>query len=203
MSDALIYDIEILRAIPPRDPNHREQGIEYCAGWHDHQNMGVTVIGGYDYAEARYRVFCPDNHAEFFALAQERAPLVGFNSIAFDNAVLIAAYPQHDSILHDEPPGRCYDLLREIWAAAGLGPEFNAGTHANYGLNAMCEMNFGTHKTGHGGLAPVLWQRGRLGEVIDYCLNDVRLTKQLFDKVLADGTLISPKDCSMLRLRKP
>lgn len=200
--NALIYDIEIIKAIPSKQ-GALEPGVEYCAGWHDHQNMGVSVIGCYDYAEERYRVFCSDNHLAFFALALERSPLVGFNSIPFDNAVLIAAYPQHDHVLHDEPPGRCYDLLREIWLAAGLGPTFVYPSHTGYGLDAVCEKNFGVGKTGNGALAPVLWQRGRIGEVIDYCLNDVRLTKFLFDAVISGAEIISPVDGSALKLRTP
>ena len=46
----LICDIEIVNAIPDRNkPN--EPGIEYCAGWNDHANMGVSVIGAYDAVE--------------------------------------------------------------------------------------------------------------------------------------------------------
>lgn len=200
MSDPniVIYDLEILRAVPDRS-GKREEGIEYCAGWHDHANMGITVLGAYDYNADRYRVFCGDNKVDWLNLID--APdtlLVGFNNIPFDNAVLRATRGWGDP---DDP--KCYDLLREIWAAAGNGPTFTPATHAGYGLDAMCEKNFGTRKTGNGALAPIAWQLGNFGEVIDYCLNDVRLTKQLFDKVRLNGFLISPKDGSTLTLRRP
>jgi len=198
----LIYDIEIVKAIPPKNPQGPyDEGIQYCAGWQDHANMGVSVIGAYDYVENRSRVFCADNIGEFAMLCKERTPLVGFNSIAFDNAVLCKTYPQFDYAWHEDE--RCYDLLREIWVAAGLGPTFKYPSHVGYGLDAVCERNFGTRKSGDGALAPVLWQRGDVGTVIDYCLNDVWLTKQILDKVLADGTLVSPKDGSLLTLRRP
>jgi hypothetical protein len=202
MSNALIYDIEIHRGIPPKDGSV-EVGIAYCAGWRDHANMGVTVIGAYDYAEDRYRVFCPDNHAEFFALAKERSPLVGYNSIPFDNAVLAATYPQHAQILQDDPPGRCYDLLREIWRACGLGPKFEYPSHAGYSLDQVCMRNFGQTKSGNGALAPALWQRGQIGQVIDYCLNDVRLTRLIFDRAIHQQEIIIPKEALPLLLRRP
>lgn len=195
MNTALIYDIEIVKAIPNKT-GPLEKGISYCAGWHDHANMGVSVVGCYDYAEDRYRVFCGDNMRELGDLMHGRL-LVGFNSIPFDNAVLSACFSW--GFQDDE----CYDLLREIWAAAGLGPKFTYPSHAGYGLDAVCEKNFGQSKSGNGALAPVIWQQGKIGAVIDYCLNDVRLTKRLFDRVLAGEKIISPKNGSMLTLRDP
>lgn len=194
--NALIYDIEIVNGVP-YSGEQRTPGITYCEGWHDHANMGISVIGCYDYAEDRTRVFCGDNRQAFANLCKERDLLIGFNSIRFDNAV-IGVTPDWGTI----PEEKCYDLLREIWAAAGLGPEFDKTTHANYGLDAMCEANFNTRKTGHGALAPVLWQRGQIGEVIDYCLNDIKLTRQLFEQVITTGELKSPRG-GMLRLRVP
>lgn len=99
------------------------------------------------------------------------------------------------------PETKCYDLLRELWAAAGLPPAFDGKTHGGYGLDATCEKNFGSRKSGNGGLAPVLWQQGKIGKVIDYCLNDIRMTKQIFDQVLISGTLISPKTGTTLKMR--
>lgn len=125
--------------------------------------------------------------------------LVGFNNIRFDNAV-IAATKEIGLAIAEE---RCYDILREVWAATGLGPDFDRKTHGGYGLDAMCATNFGSKKSGNGALAPVLWQKGQIGEVIDYCLNDVRLTKQLFDKILKDGLLTCPKSSNTLSLRNP
>jgi len=192
----IIYDCEIINAIPNRDGS-TIKGITYCEGWHDHKNMGVSVTGVYDYHEDRYRVFCYDNRAEFAKLIAERDLCVGFNSIPFNNALLLACgWP---APLEE----KSYDLLRETWAAAGLGAAFDFKTHGGYGLDAMCACNFGTTKSGNGALAPVLWQQGRRGEVIDYCLNDIRLTKQLFDSVLVGKPLISPKDGGQLVLRKP
>jgi hypothetical protein len=197
MKPALIYDIEIVKAIASKN-EAKNPGIEYCAGWGDHANMGVSVIGAYDYAEDRYRVFCADNFSEFAQLAGERL-CVGFNSVRFDNAVIrasnITAIGDADS----------YDILREMWIAAGVGngDPFVFDKHAGYSLDATCEKNFGTRKTGNGALAPVLWQQGKIGAVIDYCLNDIRLTKQLFDKILAGQPIVSPKDGRELSLRVP
>lgn len=201
--NAIIYDLEILLAVPPRRvgdaPVVLESGIEYCAGWHDHAHMGITVLGCYDYLEDRYRVFCDDNKDEFKLLVANRVPLcVGFNNIPFDNQVLV-----HTPGWHSPNDTMCYDLLRQTWEAAGLRPTFASATHGGFGLDAMCETNFGTKKSGNGALAPVDWQQGRTGKVIDYCLNDVRLTKQLFDAVLAGAWIKNPKNKEPMRLMMP
>ncbi len=197
--DALIYDIEIVKAIKGRSEDYIP-GIEYCGGFRDYDNMGISVIGAYDYVSDRYRVFCADNFADFGALMEEREFLVGFNNIGFDNKTIRAAL----NICRDIDAWS-YDILAEMWRAAGLNPtKFHPRTHGGFGLDATASVNLGAKKTGHGALAPVQWQRGEIGAVIDYCLEDVRLTKALFDQIIMDGILKSPKEPDrVLKLRHP
>lgn len=197
----LVYDLEIVNGIPPRD-GKCEADITYCAGWDDHANMGISVICAYDSESDRYRVFCEDNFTAFLDLcgdvAGDEGRLVSFNGIRFDNQVIWHALKMH--IEED----LCYDLLREVWAAAGFGSEFNWKTHAGFGLDACAKANFDLGKTGYGGDAPVWWQRGEIGKVIDYCLEDVRLTTKLFQRVLLQGQIADPRDPSKrLHLRHP
>jgi hypothetical protein len=185
----IVYDIEIVKAIPPKE-GERLDGIEYAESWQDHASMGVSVIGCYDYRDDRYRVFCQDNFAEFKDLVHGSSVAIGFNNAKFDNAVLEAC----DIV--DIWEEKTYDILQEIWAA-------NGGRFSPSGLDAVCQVNFGTSKTGNGALAPVDWQRGNYGKVIDYCMNDVRMTKQIMDLVLSGASVISPKDGTLLNLRRP
>jgi hypothetical protein len=196
--NAIVYDLEIIKAVPSKN-EELLNGIEYCDGWHDHKNMGISVIGCYDYGASRYRTFCKDNFQEFRELAREADSLVSFNGIGFDNKVLEACGLP---LLRNGE--NYYDILREIWIADGLGPEFVYPTHTGYGLNEVARINLNAGKTGHGAVAPVDWQRGNIGRVIDYCLEDVRLTKRLFDRILATHGLRSPKDGRrFLEMRTP
>lgn len=47
----IIYDCEIVKAIPNKEglliPN-----IQYCAGWREFSEMGISCIGAYDYKSA-------------------------------------------------------------------------------------------------------------------------------------------------------
>lgn len=195
----VIYDCEIIKAIPPfKQGEERLPDIEYCEGWHDFANMGISVIGMYDYADDRYHVFCKDNFREFFNRVQDAAVVVDFNGFKFDKPLLEANIGEIEFNHH-------YDILREIWKALGNNPdEFNAGTHSGYGLDMCCAANFGSRKSGHGALAPIDWQRGNIGSVIDYCLNDVRLTKNLLDLIISRGHIINPKDTDrVIRMADP
>ena len=179
----LIYDLEIVKAIPDRKkPNVPD--VEYCAGWDDHANMGVSVISAYDAIEDRFRVFTKESFVDFEALAQDRQ-LIGFNSIHFDDQVLAA---------NGINVTTKWDLLQELWVAAGLCRTFEYPSHVGFGLNATAEANGYGGKTGWGGYAPVQWQRGEYGSVIDYCLEDVRLTWRLVKEVVATGHLRDPRN---------
>lgn len=182
---AIIYDIEIIKAIPPRE-GKRLSDVEYCGGWDDHEGMGISVICAYDYNEERLRVFLEDNFDEFQKVIDSTGHIIGFNNIKFDDCVCRA-----NGL--DIPSEKSYDLLVAIWKADGLSETYSYPSHAGYGLDACCEANFGIGKTGHGANAPVLWQQGRRGEVIDYCLNDVMLTKRLFERMMDCGFIEHPK----------
>lgn len=184
----LVYDIEIVKAVPPKYGEPKEPGIQYCDGWEDFANMGISVVGIYDYNADTYRIFCEDNREELQMLFARHNICVSFGGIKFDNNVLHAAW----GIEIDR--NKCYDILREIWVSMGLDPtRFVSKTHGGLSLNAIAIANGLTGKTGNGAYAPHLWQQGKIGSVIDYCLQDVRATKGLLDKILRLGQLKDPR----------
>lgn len=192
----MVYDIEIKRAIPPKR-GQLVEGIEYCEGWHDHANMGIAVVGTYDFITRQYRVFCEDNLGDLTELISRHECVIGFNNVAFDDKVLGVAGIKIDS-------NKSYDLLREIWVAAGLYPVYSGVSHNGFSLEAMSQANLKSRKSGNGAMAPVLWQQGQIGSVIDYCLNDVFLTVELIRIVCDQERLIDPRDkTKMLRVCSP
>lgn len=196
----LIYDCEIKKAIA-KNGESRLADVEYCAGWRDFENMGISCIGAYDYDADRYRLFMEDNFDEFDKLVAAHDVIVGFNSIGFDNELIKAA---RETPVLMEVGHKSYDILVEIWKGAGLGPKFEYPSHMGFGLDACCKANFGTEKSGHGAVAPVDYQRGNYGRLVDYCLNDVVLTKQLMDRILERGEIVDPRDgASVLQVAPP
>jgi hypothetical protein len=192
---AIVFDTEIVKAIPTKD-QPREENIEYCQGWSDFKGMGISVLVAYDYADGRTRIYLEDNLPEFLILAGERiasgrGPVVSFNGLGFDNKLVQAvtgwSFPEH----------ACYDILREARVAAGL--DTGMAWQRGFKLDQLCDRTLGIRKTGTGAFAPVLWQRGKRGMVIDYCANDVWMTCQLWERVQLTLPLIGPEGPLTLR----
>jgi len=188
----LIYDAEILNAIPEKGVSPVE-GIRYAQGWGDHVGMGVSVICAYQ-EDVGYRVFLEDNFDTFRELAQDpETLLVGFNNRAFDDRLIQACL----GITFDER--RSWDLLRAVRVARGMDPGYVAG---GPNLDSLCKANFLRGKNGSGAFAPILWQMGKCGQVIDYCLNDTINTKKLVELVEA-GRLRDHESGRILRVEMP
>lgn len=171
-------------------------GIKYCGGWSDHANMGISVIGVYEIHTDCYRVFCADNFDGFKALVDGSDAVIGFNNGGFDDKLVAA------TLGWEIPAEKSYDLLSGVWVAHGLGRRFAGREYAGYGLDDCARANDLPGKSGNGALAPVLWQQGKVGQVIDYCLRDVWLTHQLIKKVM-DGTFRSPKTGQVVPVKLP
>ena len=183
----IVYDLEIVNAILNKKELPRP-GSKYCDGWGDHAGMGISVITAYDYDTDRYRVFLQDNLKEFEDLCSGRL-VIGFNSIHFDDKVCSASGLNVTTV---------YDLRKEICAALNAGP-FERGLR----LDEIARANLRTIKSGHGADAPHDWQAGKHGAVIDYCLEDTRITKRIVDKILRYGSLIDPRNGQRFHIRRP
>lgn len=180
----LIYDCEIVKGILGKKDSPIEN-IEYCDGWNDFDGMGISVICTYSYKTDSYGVFCEDNLHDFKALVNNHYKIIGFNNFKFDDMLCKANG-------FDIPQDKSYDILVEVWKAAGLLPFFCGPSHKGYGLDACVKANSNNCKTGNGALAPIQWQRGNIGNVINYCLQDVKLTKLLMDKIIFQGGFYNP-----------
>lgn len=198
MINALVYDLEIKKAILGKNESPLP-GIEYAEnGWND-DTLGISSLCAYSYPHDRYFLFADDNLGEFHELIAKHELMVGFNINAFDDRHLaLAGFVELADKLH-------YDILVEMWHAAGLGDKFVYPSHAGFSLDATLAANFSfLQKSGHGARAPILYQQKRFGELHGYCLDDVQLEKKLFDYILKKKVLIDPRDHStLLRLRNP
>ena len=183
----LVYDIEIAKPIPPKD-DPREKDLDYCEGWGDHLGMGIAVVGVYDYVAGMPRMFCKDNIQELWEMMEKSDANIGFNSQRFDDKIMAA---------HGFEVPNSYDIFLEIKKAAG------AGTYAKgYNLENICQVLLGQGKTGASAQAPALWQRGKIGEVIDCGLRDVMLTKMILDQIIA-GPILDPAGSGTRLFVKP
>lgn len=200
----LVYDIEIIRSpkFDPKKPNY-----EYAKGWDDHHGMSIACIGIYDYKDDH--LTCVDmswmenpdgadihENQWVFELFADADLVIGYNNHRFDDPMMRS----HGFNINEF---KSYDILANIYAAVGLTGAWDYRTHGGYGLDAVCKANGIEGKSGDGAHAPFDWQDGKKKEVMDYCKNDVQITKDLVDQIFANGGLISPKTGKFVRIAMP
>lgn len=147
--------------------------------------MQITVVGVYHYSRNEYKTYLLEELADLETDLKQAHLLVGFNSDHFDIPILNKYY-QFDLFSIAS-----FDILRE----------FRAKTGKRLGLDAIAGMTLGTHKSGTGANAMTLYQEGKLQELADYCLNDVRLTKDMFEYCISKKHLIYSSKDGWLRLK--
>ncbi len=160
-------------------------------GWKDHDKMGVSVLVLFDYETMRYRIFGDNNIDEALNILFNHDLVVGFNTVNFDWKLLKATYIAECAQRSIKRKSEDFDILREIWTNLGLDPDnFNGRTHGGFKLDDVAFETIGLRKTGDGAQAPILYQQGKLYDVIDYCIEDVRIERTLFEYIVENEFVV-------------
>ena len=69
-------------------------------------------------------------------------------------------------------------------------------------LDTLAEATLGKNKTGNGLEAIKLWKQGEVEKVRSYCLQDVKITKELYEYMLENGKVkyLDGKDTKELKI---
>ena len=183
----ILYDLEIKNAILGRGETKIE-GINYCKGWGDHAGMGISVLVAYNYKLGLLGVFMDDNQDEFKEWVEMSDAVIGYASDRFDNPVLKANWGI------EVPEDKSYDVFKRIKTSCteGQGP---------LKLDSVAKANNYATKSGDGAMAPIMYQRGQLGGLINYCTMDVRILKLVVDGIEKKGTIISPRTNKIVKIQ--
>ena len=138
------------------------------------QKLGITVVGLYDYRDQQTKTFKENELQKLFPLLEASSYIIGFNVKSFDLAVLQGYYP--GKVQHFPT----FDLLDDIRGKIGR----------RLALNDLIFATLGKKKTGHGLQAIQLYQEGKWEELKRYCLDDVLLTKELFEFGVEKGEVM-------------
>ena len=193
----LIYDLEICKAIPPKNAADRLPDIKYCKDWSDLEGMGIACISwailNTNTLELE-RTFCSlwdgDPYHQLFSLkTSNRYFIGGFNSWAFDDPLL----RRNDFEIRSD-----FDILDLVLVAAGVKGTAYWKQGYKYNLAAIAAAN-GMAKTGHGENAPILYQKGQITKLLTYCLNDSIVSAEILVKLLK-GELIDPNTQQPLKI---
>ncbi|MBI4372861.1 MAG: ribonuclease H-like domain-containing protein [Candidatus Omnitrophica bacterium] len=136
-----------------------------AVGRNNLHRLKVSVVGVYDYLTDEYRIYEESEISVLEERLKTAELLIGFNIRRFDLAVL-APYL---FLSVDTLP--VLDLMEEIEKVRGH----------RVALHSVAQATLGVTKTGEGMNAVHLYEQGRIEELKRYCLNDVRLTKGIYD----------------------
>lgn len=131
----------------------------------DPKKLGISVAAIYDYKDEQGKVFTEKELTRLFPLLESASYIIGYNVKNFDIPVLQAYYPGKVDIFST------FDILDDIRGKIGRRPA----------LNEVIYATLGKKKSGHGLLAIEYYKERKWDELKKYCLDDVLLTKELFD----------------------
>jgi len=145
----------------------------FSRGRLDVRELELTVVGVYDSQTSAYTAYLLDELPKLWPLIEQAELLIGFNSDSFDIPLLNRYYPGDLSKI------RSLDILTEVYQALGR----------RIRLDTLARATLGRGKIGDGAKAGEWWENGEFDKVKEYCLEDVRLTKELYDYALAHHAL--------------
>jgi DEAD/DEAH box helicase domain-containing protein len=127
--------------------------------------LGVSIGVAYRYDADEFLVVTEDRVGELIDLLFDATLVVGYNIRGFDYEVL-RAYTDHD--LHALPT---LDLMYDLEQRLGFRPK----------LDSVVSATLGEGKIADGMQALEWWRLGEIDKIIDYCREDVRVTRDLYD----------------------
>lgn len=135
--------------------------------------LDISLVGVYDSKTDKYSSYLQEDFEELWPLIESVDTLIGYNSDHFDIPLLNKYY------LGDISQIRSLDLMVEIQKAVGKRLK----------LDQIAEATLGANKSGHGLQAVTWWKQGKIEEIRKYCIDDVRITKEVYDYALKHGEL--------------
>ncbi len=139
----------------------------------DFSNLEITVVGTHDSETGEYKGFFQEEFGEMWKLFETADILVGYNSDHFDIPILNRYYPG------DLTKIKSVDLLKEVKNVLGRRLK----------LQSLAEATLGHGKSADGLIAMEWWAQGKKEEVKKYCVDDVKVTNELYEYAKKNGSL--------------
>ncbi|OGL63993.1 hypothetical protein A3C09_01680 [Candidatus Uhrbacteria bacterium RIFCSPHIGHO2_02_FULL_47_44] len=142
-------------------------------GGYDTSLLKISVIGCYFYETDSYEAFEEHELAKLWPRLEHADRIIGYNTVGFDLPVMNNYYGGNFLTF----PG--LDILAEIHKSLGFRLK----------LDDVAAATVGTRKSGHGLQAVEWWKQGEIQKIKDYCLQDVKVTKDVYEYGLKYGAL--------------
>lgn len=135
--------------------------------------LKVSLVGIYRYDTGVFETYLETELAKLWPVLEHADRIIGFNSDAFDLPILDQYYPGSLKRFTS------LDLMVELTKKLGF----------RVGLDAVAQGTLGVSKSGDGLQAIKLWHEGRIAELKQYCLDDVKLTRDVYEFGKANGSI--------------
>lgn len=192
----------------PDKKNENSPNLEYCDGWDDKANMGISFGAAYLNWVDEYRLYGEENIGALINDMESADVITGYNIIGFDIPLLKetwarvwAAGTNETGLDSDEPPAIPTDKIYDVFD--DIKDSLNTNYPKGWNLDNVAKSNLpGICKNGNGAMAPVLFQAHKLAELATYVIQDVKVEKTLFDYVWENGTLKNEFTGGIIKLKQ-
>ncbi len=134
-------------------------------GKYDPALLKVSLVGVYSYDTDTYDSFLEPELPKLWRLLESADRIIGYNILGFDFPVLNTYYPG-DLIKFPS-----LDIMAEIEKQIGFRVKLDDVAHASLGVG----------KSGNGLQAIEFFRRGEIDKLRAYCLQDVKVTKEVYE----------------------
>ena len=149
--DTLFFDVET------------QHTFDEVGGRDNIGKLGLAAAVTYSTAAGAFRHYTEANVGDLLAEINAAGLVVGFNVLSFDYQVLRAYGPLN--------PARTVDMLDHIYHRLGF----------RISLDSLAKATLGATKSADGLQAVRWYKEGRIQEILDYCQQDVEITRQLYE----------------------
>lgn len=139
----------------------------------DWSQLEVSVVGVYDSETKKLDCFTKEEFSSLWPILESADILVGYNSEHFDTPILNKYYAG------DLAKIKSVDLLKEVKNVLGRRLK----------LDNLAEATLGRKKSGNGLDAVTWWEQGLVDKVKQYCMDDVKITDELYLYAKKNGSL--------------
>lgn len=151
-------------------------------GSNDPASLDLSIVCIYDYEENKYLSFLEEELSELWKILEKTDLLIGFNSNHFDVPILNKYYPGNLKKI------KSLDIMEEVKKSLGR----------RISLNEIAGATLGKKKIADGHEAVRWWKEGNIESLRRYCIEDVRITKEVYDFAKTNNKL-NYKDLGVIK----
>ncbi|GMU74161.1 MAG: hypothetical protein AMXMBFR44_3590 [Candidatus Campbellbacteria bacterium] len=137
-------------------------------GKNDPALLDISVVGVYDSESNEYTSYTEEEFPSMWPIIERADVLIGFNSDHFDIPLLNKYYHGDLTAI------KSIDIMAAIKEALGR----------RLSLANVAGATLGLKKSADGLQAYQWWKEGKVDEIRKYCLQDVKVTKDLYDHIV-------------------